>query len=289
MSSLKKEPIYLDAENKKILEYGTCYKEEFVIKYTVDVNFNKVDKIVDEQIKSVLQARLQKFGNKPKEAFKDVQQGEEKKSVKWYEDEGLERPIHSVRCFTGLSAVVPIKKDENGNEIGFVKPGNNHHIAIYTDKEGNKTEHICTFWHAVERKKHKFPVVIKNTNEVWDKILQQPEDAYPQNFLEQLPEPNMELELSMQQNEMFILEMTHEDIKNAIENNDYRQISQHLYRVQKLSTTGYKYVFRHHLETQLIDDINSQKSKRFIGIASSQSLFSLNPFKVKIDCLGKIR
>jgi CRISPR-associated endonuclease Csn1 len=91
----------------------------------------------------------------------------------------------------------------------------------------------------------------------------------------------------MQQNEIFILGMTHEDIQIAIENNDYRQISEHLYRVQKISTLNY--VFRHHLETQIIDDDNSKKSKRFINVRSIGTLFSLNPLKVKIDCLGNIK
>ena len=285
LASLKKQPIYLDDEKTKILEHGACFKEEFVLKYTVDTNFNKTDKVVDKQIKHILQTRLQKFGNKPKEAFKDVQQGE--KSIKWYEDEGLERPILSVRCFTGLSAVVPVKKDETGNEIGFVKPGNNHHIAIYSDIEGNKSEHVCTFWHAVERKKHGIPVVIKDTNEVWDKILQQPENTYPQSFLEQLPLAGLELNLSMQQNEMFVLGMSDENIKTVIENSDYKQISEYLYRVQKISTTNY--MFRHHLETKIIDDDNSKKSKRFINNRSIGALFTLNPFKVKIDCLGNIK
>jgi CRISPR-associated endonuclease Csn1 len=284
LASLKKEPIYLDKEKSKTLEYGTCFKEEFVIKYAVDVNFNKTDKVIDEKTKAVLQNRLSKFGGKPKEAFKDVQK--DKKSLKWYEDEGLERPIHSVRCFTGLSAIVPVKKDENGNEIGFVKPGNNHHIAIYTDKEGNKSEYVCSFWHAVERKKYGVPVVVKNTNEVWDKILQQSENAYSQSFLEQLPLADLELNLSMQQNEMFVLGMADEDIKIAIESGDYKQISEHLYRMQTISSNDYR--FRHHLETQLIDDDNSQKSKRFYRIRSLKALFSLNPFKVKIDCLGNI-
>lgn len=285
LASLKKEPVYLDTEKLKVLEYGTCFKDEFVIKYPVDVNFNKTEKVIDGKIKEILQKRLSKFGGKPKEAFKDVQKDE--KSLTWYEDEGLKRPIRSVRCFTGLSAVVPVKKDEKGNEIGFVKPGNNHHIAIYTDKEGNMSESVCTFWHAVERKKYGIPVVIKNTNDVWDKVLSVKEDIYSQSFLEQLPSANLELSLSMQQNEMFVLGMAEEDIKGLIEKFDYKIISDHLYRVQKISTTNY--MFRHHLETQIIDDDNSKKSKRFINVRSIGAFFSLNPFKVRIDCLGNIK
>lgn len=108
LASVKDNPIYLDADKTNMLEYGTCFEEKFVMKYNVDVNFTKTEKVVDEKIRNILQTRLQKFGGKSKEAFKDVQY--EEKSLKWYEDEKLERPIHSVRCFTGLSAVVPIKK-----------------------------------------------------------------------------------------------------------------------------------------------------------------------------------
>jgi CRISPR-associated endonuclease Csn1 len=284
LASLKKEPIYLDENKTVALEYATCFKEEYVIKYTVDINFNKTDKVIENNLREILQQRLNKFGNKPKEAFKDVQQGEE--TLKWYEDEGLKRPIHSVRCFTGLSAVAPVKKDETGNDIGFVKPANNHHIAIYKDTEGNRHEHVCTFWHAVERKKYNFPIVIKNTNEIWDKILSQPEGFYPDSFFEKLPSANLELEISMQQNEMLILNMNQEDVKITLQNQDYSQISDNLYRVQKLSTTNY--MFRHHLETQIIDTIEAKESKKFVNIRSLNALFALNPLKIKINNIGEI-
>lgn len=285
LTSLKDNPIYLNADKIKILEFGTCFEEKYVMKYNVDVNFTKTEKVVDKKIRNILQTRLQKFGGKPKEAFKDVQQGE--KTLRWYEDEKLERPIYSVRCFTGLSAVVPIKKDESGNEVGFVKPGNNHHIAIYVDKDGNKIEHVCTFWHAVERKKYGIPVIIKNTNDVWDKICQQPDGTYPQSFLEQLPTVNLEIKLSMQQNEMFILEMAQEDVKVAIENNDYKKVSEHLYRVNSLSS--FDYYFYHHLETKKdIKNADAKKCKRYFRVRSVKALFLLNPVKVKIDYLGNI-
>jgi CRISPR-associated endonuclease Csn1 len=285
IASLKKEPIYLDKQKEIVLEYASCYKTEYVIKYSVDINFNKIDKVIDSKIKAVLQQRLDKFGGKAKEAFKDVQLSD-KSIIKWYKDEGLDRPIKSVRCFTGLSAVVPVKKDEAGKDIGFVKPGNNHHIAIYTDKDGNRIEHICTFWHAVERKKYGIPIIIKDASEVWDKIQMQPEGTYPESFLEKLPDVQLKLELSMQQNEMFILGMSNEDIQVAVETNDYKAISDKLYRVQKLAGTNY--MFRHHLETQLIDDNNAQSSKRYINTRSLGSLFGLNPFRLKINRLGDI-
>lgn len=288
LTSLKKEPIFLDKDKTIILEYATCFKDEYVIKYTVDINFNKVDKVIDSKIKEILKTRLAKFGDKAKEAFKDVQ-GENKQQIKWFDDEGLTRPIKTVRCFTGLSTVVPVKKDEQGNDIGFVKPGNNHHIAIYTDNEGKKQEHVCTFWHAVERKKYGIPVIINNTNEVWDKILLQAEGTYPESFLEKLPLANWTIELSMQQNEMFVLGMTKDDVESAISNNDYIHISDKLYLVWSLSESDFW--FKHHLETKgsdLKDAIGAKECKRFYRFKSLGSLFNLQPYKLKIDCLGNI-
>lgn len=285
IASLKDDPIYLNKEKTIKLEYATCFREEYVIRYNVDTNFNKVDKVIDNRVREFLQNRLNKFEGKHKEAFKDVQL-ENKTSIKWFEEEGLVRPINSVRCFTGLSAVVPVRKNEYGIPTGFVKPGNNHHIAIYTDSEGRNVEHVCTFWHAVERKKFRLPVIIANTNLLWDKILENPENTFPESFQERLPGPGLELNLSMQQNEMFVLGLSHDEIISAIEKNDLKVLSGRLYRVQKLGHSYY--TFRHHLETQIVDDAIAEKSDRFIRVRSINSLFALLPFKIKIDSLGKI-
>lgn len=284
LASLKKNPVYLDKQKTKLLEYGTCFKDEYVKKYDVNPNFTKIADVIDGKVKQILEDRLGKFGGKPKEAFKDVVKGD--KTLKWYEDEGLERPIRSVRCLTGLSAVVPVKKDENGTDIGFVKPGNNHHVAIYVDADGKGQEHLCTFWNAVERKKYGLPIIIKDANEVWDKITMAGDDVYPQSFLSLLPKPDWTLKLSLQQNEMLILGMEEDEVKYAIESKDYKLLSDYLYRVQKLSSSNY--VFRHHLETQIVDNDESKMSKRFFNTRSLNALFALNPFKVRIDCLGNI-
>lgn len=284
--SLKNKPIYLDGGKTIKLEYASCFRHEYVKKYNVDVNFTKMDKVVDGDIKGILQKRLSKFGGKPKEAFKDVQNAEGT-ILKWYEDEGLLRSIRSVRCFTGLSAVVPVKKDKLGQGIGFVLPGNNHHVAIYVDDSGDRIEHVCTFWHAVERKKFGIPVVIRDANAVWDKIQMMPENTFSDSFLEMLPKMNWSFELSMQQNEMFIMGMGKEEIEYAIEKKEYKEISDKLYRIQKISKSYY--MFRHHLETQLVDDADARASKRFFLIQSFGALFEKNPYKVKIDFLGNIQ
>ncbi|MCB9000742.1 MAG: type II CRISPR RNA-guided endonuclease Cas9 [Bacteroidales bacterium] len=287
IASLKKKPLYIDGEKQIPLEYASCFDSNYVIKYKVDVNFNKVDKVVDKGIKNILQTRLDKFGGSFKEAFKDVQHGD--KFLKWYEDEGLERAINSVRCFTGLSAVVPVKKDGQGRNIGFVKPGNNQHVAIYIDAEGNSHEHVCTFWHAVERKKYGIPVVIQNTNEVWDKIQEKPEGYYPESFLEKLPEANWKMQLSMQQNEMLVLGMNNEEFTDAVNSDNKSLLSKYLYVVWSVSESDYW--FRHHLETknaEIKNIVGARESKRYYRIKSIKAFYLLNPHKVKIDCIGNI-
>lgn len=275
IASLKKEPIYLDAENKKALEFATCYKEEFVIKYPLEtIKAKDVEYIVDEKVKAIVKSRLEQFGNKEKEAFKTPLYFNEKKQI----------PIKTVRMFTGLSSVVPVNK----SGLGFVKPGNNHHIAFYVDENGKKTEHGCTFWHAVERKKHNLPVIIKNPKEIWDKIGL---NEFPQDFLNKLPKHNWTFVESLQQNEMFILGLNEEELQNALLNKNKRILNQYLYRVQKMSIKGngaLDMTFRHHIETQINDSTESKASKRLYNIQSITAFEKLNPKKIRVSNLGDL-
>jgi CRISPR-associated endonuclease Csn1 len=279
LASLKKDPIFLDEEKSIKLEYGTCFKDEYVIKYSINIDFNKADKIIDKQVKKIIEQRLIQNNKDPKRAFKDLDT-----NPIWFNEE-KQIPIKSVRCFTGATTVEPVLKDENGNNIGFVKPGNNHHIAIYVDREGNKQEHVCTFWHAVERKKFGVDVIIKNASEIWDKILENKEN-YPQSFLDKLPSDGWVLEQSLQQNEMFILGLEKESTQLAISENNLTLLSNHLYRVQKISESYY--TFRHHLETKIHDTASSKLGKRFYRIQSMKSFNDLYPTKVKINMIGQI-
>ena len=274
IASLKKDPIYLREDKSVILEYATCYKDEYVIKYPLDsLKAKDAEYITDSKIKEIVKQRLQEHNNNEKQAF----------STPLYADVNNKIEIKTVRCFTGLSAVEPIKHNDNNEPIGFVKPGNNHHIAIYTDAEGNKVEHVVTFWHAVERKKYGIPAIITNPNEVWDKII---DLELPEAFLNNLPAPNLRYELSMQQNEMFILGMSEDEYKDAIQNKDYKALNKHLYRLQKISKGDYK--FRFHIETQIDDSKQANEMKKYYRITGLVSLFKYNPHKVKIDVLGKI-
>lgn len=278
IASLKKDPIYLDEQKAKLLEYGSCFKEEVVIKYPVEnIKAKDIDFIIDKKVKQIIKERIALLGEK--EAFKEL----DKRPV-WYNEEH-KIPIRTVRFFTGLSAVEPVKKDANGKDIGFVKPGNNHHIAFYIDENGKMQEHVCSFWHAVERKKFGFPVIVQDTKTLWDKILQNPED-YPESFLSKLPSDKWTFEQSMQQNEMFIIGMSKEDCEIAINTNNRPLLSDHLYRVQSVANS--EYWLRHHLETELINNSETKIAKRYFRFKSVGAFMNTTPIKMKITNTGEI-
>ncbi|NSW94869.1 MAG: type II CRISPR RNA-guided endonuclease Cas9 [Bacteroidales bacterium] len=280
IKSLEASPIFLDPEHTIPLRYGTCYKEEYVVKYPVNQLKEKdLDSVVDPVVRERLRERLNRFGNKEKEAFKNLEN-----DPIWYDNE-KRIPIKNVRCITGLDLTEPVKKDRNGLPVGFVKPGNNHHIAIYKDENGNLIEHLCTFWHAVERKKYGISVIIKKSDEVLNQISIKG-DQIPQEFKDKLPGPGLSLYLSMQQNEMFLIGLQNDEIERLIAERDYKKLSEFLYRVQKLASLYY--VFRHHLETELIDTKEALYTKRFYRIQSIKALQMLNPIKVRISLTGEI-
>lgn len=278
LSSLRKSPIYLD-NNTKVLEKAKCYEIATVLKYPLSkITSKQVDDIVDKQVRELVRERLFVFGNKEKEAFKDIL---------WF-NEAKQIPIKTVRIYArpDANSIRVVKRDENGKEIGFAVLGNNHHIAIYKGKEEKLVQHLCTFWHAVERKKNKLPVVISNTSELWDSL---DSSALDQSFLEDLPEDGLKLSFSMQQNEMFILGMSQEEFNDALKTNDKAILSKHLYLVWSISESNYW--FRHHLETknsELKKTEGVKESKRLYNIRSLVTLFTLNPIKVRTNHLGEI-
>lgn len=272
--SIKKEPIYLDEDKTIILEKADCYKEKYVIKYPLS-SIEKVDNIVDLKVRELVRQRLKQFEYKTNEAFKNP----------LYFDDENKIPIRTVRMFTNLTLVEPIRRDAQSNPIAFVKPGNNHHVAIYIDDKGEPKEHICTFWHAVERKKYRIPVIINDPSEIWKKILDEGSE-YQQSFLDKLPEDGLKFVISLQQNEMFLLGLSDDEISKCLEEKDFTTLSDRLYRVQKLSKNYY--VFRHHIETKVDENEDLKKLQKYYSIRSLNSFFSMNPRKVYIDRLGNI-
>jgi CRISPR-associated endonuclease Csn1 len=165
---LAKNPIWIDASKTQALTSVDVisFKDEYVIKYPIgNITLKDLPSIVDKHIRQVIEKRLSLYNNNAKEAFKDLEN-----NPVWFNEE-KRIPIRTVRCFTGLDAVAPVKFNDESKAVGFVKPGNNHHIAIYQNEERKKQEHVVTFWDAVERKMNRIPVVIRNPKEIWDIVL----------------------------------------------------------------------------------------------------------------------
>ena len=144
---------------------------------------------------------------------------------------------------SGVSNAEPLhtQKDHLGNEIfdetgkpipvDYVSTGNNHHIAIYRDENGNLQEKAVSFFEAVTRANQGLPIVDKTYNQHlgWQ-------------FL-----------FTMKQNEMFVFPNKETGFDpqeiDLLDPKNKKLISPNLFRVQKISTKNY--FFRHHLETSV--------------------------------------
>jgi CRISPR-associated endonuclease Csn1 len=137
----------------------------------------------------------------------------------------------------------------------FIETGNNHHIEIFrklNTKKG-KTEYtgrIVTLLDAATRKREKKPVI--------DKTME-----------------GHEFVMSLMIDEMFLMSEDDFDVQTIDWSKpDYKTISKHLYRVQKM--TGNQVFFCHHLDSTLDTSFGKSANK-------------LRGIKVKVDVLGNIK
>ncbi|MBS5871904.1 MAG: type II CRISPR RNA-guided endonuclease Cas9, partial [Porphyromonas sp.] len=214
---------------------------QIVCKYDLhSLKAKDVDYVVDLALRKRLKELLAQHGGKEKEAFAgDV----------YMDEAGTQGPIRSVRCFTGLDRgkMKAVKYDEQGDAVGFVSTQNNHHLAIYRTPKGKLVESIVTFWDAVDRARYGIPLVITHPREVIEQVLLRGD--VPESVLSLLPPSDWVFVDSLQQDEMVIIGLSDEELQRALETQDYRKLSEHLYRVQKMSSSYY--VFRYHLETSV--------------------------------------
>ncbi|MGL5890551.1 MAG: type II CRISPR RNA-guided endonuclease Cas9, partial [Bacteroidia bacterium] len=208
------EPIWLDKKQTKKLTHVELNEWQYVLSYSLS-QIGKPDDvkwIVDKAVRDAVRKHLEKHENNTKKAFGDL-----KNNPVWLNKE-KNIQVKRVRMFTGLDVVEPIWKNENGQYIGFVKPGSNHHIALYTDQEGNIQEHVVTFFHAVQRELNALPAIIKNPAKVWEKVAQK--ENVSQEFLEKLPDGNWTYKLSMKSNDLFVFGLDTDALNEAIRSND---------------------------------------------------------------------
>lgn len=252
---------------------------QIVCKYDLhSLKAKDVDYVVDLALRKRLKELLAQYGGKEKDAFAgDV----------YMDEAGTQGPIRSVRCFTGLDRgkMKAVKYDEQGDAVGFVSPRNNHHLAIYRTPKGKLVESIVTFWDAVDRARYGIPLVITHPREVMEQVLQRGD--VPESVLSLLPSSDWVFVDSLQQDEMVIIGLSDEELQRALETQDYRKLSEHLYRVQKMSSSYY--VFRYHLETSVADDKNTMgRIPKFHRVQSLKAYEEKSIRKVRVDLLGRI-
>lgn len=269
----------------KILHNG---KEETVIKYKLGVGNNslfsskdteiqiekKIDSIIDRAIRDSVREHIQRHNYKISDCFKETIYFDKNKTI----------PINSVRCLTGNDKVLPVRVEPDGSIKGYVKSGRTHCISIYQKDNGDYYENECTFQHAVDRKRHNIPIIIKDPNLVWDSITNRTDLDEP--FLKQLPELNSRFIVSIQRDDMFVFGLEKSDLEYAIANHDYALIGKHLYKVQNASKGNYRFCL--HNITEFDSKKANKPDKRFLNIQSIDTFINKQFQKIRIDILGNI-
>ena len=221
------------------------------------------------------------------------------KETPLYLDAAEKQEVRSVRCYVDKPSVakaIPIRFDECGRAITFVKSGSNHHLAIYRTPKGELVESIVSFWDAVNRARYGLPLIIKYPRKAMEQVIQR--DDIPESVLRLLPPADYEFVEVFQQNEMVVVGLPEEELRRAVDMQDYRTLSEHLYRLKGISSKDYE--FHYHLDTDDPDETDSSKKKkkrvrntsgripRIYRIRGIGPLQKKNVRKVRVDLLGRI-
>ena len=271
-NSLEKNPVFIDkAKNITVPSKVKMVKLENTYTIRKDISPDlKLDKVVDKKIREILKARLAEFDGDAKKAFSNLDEC----PIYLNKEKGI--TIKKV-AITGISNAVALhdKKDKcgklvldaNGDKIpaDFVNTGNNHHVAIYRDANGNLQENIVSFYEATSRASQGYPVIDKDykASEGWQFLFTMKQNEYfvfPNN------------ETGFDPNEI--------DLMNP---ENYPIISPNLFRVQRLASKDY--VFRSHLETK-VEEKNELRNMTWVRIRTVQGLSEI--VKVRVNHLGQI-
>lgn len=214
-----------------------------------------LNQVVDSVIRKLMLQRLQDMGVDttedgyaiPGDAFMDRAGNY---TILVPNKRGVPVPVKKVRRSKVVSNTVQL--DGYNKEV---ETRNNDFVLIYEDQEGNYCEEVVTFWDSADRLLHG-----------QDRV--------------QLPMDAMRVVMTLRINDMFVIGMSEDELRDAVESRDYGVISDHLYRVQKLSSMYY--VFRLHRASTLDHD------EELYAIRSFSALKESAPIKVRIDTDGTI-
>lgn len=237
-NSLEKNPVYVDEMHTISipLKVKTVTFEDIYTKREAVSKKLKIDKVIDRKVRWILEKRLENFGGDSNKAFSNL----EDNPIWLNKKKGIQ-----IKRVTIIETVKPdpirVKRDNSGKILyskehepilsDYIKTANNHHIAIYSDINGNYQEDVVTFFETVRRAVDDEPIINESLNK----------------------DIGWEFMFTMKQNEYFVFpnpetgfDPNNIDLMNP---ENYALISPHLFRVQKLSAKNY--MFRHHLETSV--------------------------------------
>lgn len=299
-NSLDKKPLYLDLlhtdkvpSKVKVVNFVDVYTK----RKPIDKDL-KVEKVIDVQIRKILEARLKEYNEDSAKAFSNLDEN----PIWLNKEKGIAIKRVTIK---GTSNVIALhsKKDKDGNYIlnedgtkqavDFVNTGNNHHVAVYkktiidkktslpaTDEKGNikyeLEEVVVSFFEATIRANNGEPIIDKtyNQDKGWQFLFSMKQNEY-------FVFPRYETTKDVNGNEVTIKTFDPKDI-DLLNPDNYSLISPNLFRVQKLTTRDY--FFRHHLETK-VEDNNKLKTITWIrcGLSGLHGII-----KVRVNHIGQI-
>ncbi len=238
----------------------------------------KLNSVIDRGIRRILIERFEESEFDAQKAFSNLDEN----PIWLNKEKGISVKRVTIRGVNNVESLHD-KHDSQGNIIldgdrkkipsDFVSTGNNHHVAIFRDSDGNLQEQVVSFYEAVARVSLGIPVIDREyrKDEGWEFLFTMKQNEY-------FVFPNQET--GFDPNEI--------DLMNP---DNYAIISPNLFRVQTMSKVMYgnsvvrDYKFRHHLETN-VNDVKELKGityKQFKTLAFANEIV-----KVRINHLGQI-
>lgn len=271
-NSLEKNPLFLDDSHTVSVPQKVktmTFESVFTIRKPVAPDL-KLDKVIDKHVKQILQQRLDEFGGDPKKAFVNIDQN----PIWLNRERGITIKRVTIRGVSNAESLHD-KHDVQGHRMlgrngasvptDFVSTSNNHHVAIFRDAEGNLQEHIVSFFEAAERANQHLPIVDREYNS----------------------ELGWQFLFTMKRNEYFVFPNKKTGFNpnevDLMDSNNYKEISENLFRVQKLATKNY--CFRHHLETNVETptELSGITYKYQLGLKGIKGIV-----KVRVNHIGQI-
>ena len=182
-----KNPIFIDdakieqlPEKVKTVIFETLY----TIRKEISPDL-KLDKVIDKGVQTILQNRLNEFNGDAKKAFSNLDEN----PVWLNKEKGIAIKRVTISGVSNAQALHD-KRDKDGNlildesgkkqAVDFVNTGNNHHVAVYRDENGNLQENVVSFFEAVTRRNLGQPIIEKDykKSEGWQFLFSMKQNEY---------------------------------------------------------------------------------------------------------------